>query len=104
MDKKQILKLLLKAVEQNQKLNGISDVRLEANTRPIGELERFDSLTALEVLTALEIELENEYELEFEFENDVFYTKMGKSAMTKDMTHNSLTIEEIADNIYNQMI
>ena len=103
MDKETIIERLIDEIVRNQKLNGIHDCRLEYNTKPIGDLAMFDSLTSAEVLTEMEQILEDEYGIKCELDVSLFYTDKGRQAMTKKISHRSQTIEEIADNIYHQI-
>lgn len=103
MDKETIIKRLIDEIMKNQKLNGIHDCRLENNTKPIGDLSTFDSLTSAEVLTEMEQILEDEYGIECELDVSLFYTDKGRKAMTKKISHRSQTIEEVASNIYRQI-
>ena len=103
MDIETIIEMFMDEIIKNQKLNGIHDCQLKHNTKPIGDLASFDSLTAAEVLTDMEQILEEEYGIECELDVSLFYTDKGRKVMTKKISHQSQTIEEIANNMYRQI-
>lgn len=100
MDIETLKKMIIEEIKKNQKTNGVDDVEICNVTKPIGGLASFDSLTALEVLVSLETTIEDEYEIKCELDVSVFFTDQGKGALrNKGIIHNSLTIDQIADNI-----
>jgi hypothetical protein len=100
MDIDTLKMLIIEEIKKNQQLNGIEDIEIDSETKPLKGLASFDSLTALEVLTSLEVRIEDEYEIECELDVSVFFTDEGKSALRKKVIiHNSLTVHEIAENI-----
>lgn len=103
MEKDDIQTLLIDAINKNQKYNGILDCDINSDTRPIGELDRFDSLTAAEVVTELEQIMEDQYNLNIDLDVSLFYTNAGRKALTKAISHSSQSVEEIAENIYHQL-
>lgn len=101
MDKENLTTKLIEEIVKNQKLNGEIEPQITPMTRPIGELASFDSLTAIEVLISLEVIIEEDLEIEYELDVSLFFTDQGRKALGKKvLTHESLTIDEIADNIY----
>ncbi len=100
MDKESLKQIIIDEIKSNQKTNGIEDTKIDSDTKPIGGLASFDSLTALEVLASLEIIIEDKYEIECELDVSVYFTDKGKGALQKkEILHNSLSIDEIAENI-----
>ena len=104
MEKEEIVLKLMEVIKENQKYNGIQHSKIEPHTRPIDGLKMFDSLTAIEVLVALELVFEDEYGIECELDISLFFTDKGRKALNKERSHQSLKIEEIAENIYNKII
>ena len=104
MNEKEVLKELIAAIAANQKLNGIVDSEIEDSTRPMSDLDMFGSLTATEVLTDLEQTFEENYEINCELDVTLFFSKENRKGITKKMTHHTLTIKQVAENIYNQLI
>ncbi len=87
---------------ENQRLNGISESFINNLTKPIGELAAFDSLTAMEVLVSLECVITTETGESCELDVSLFFTDKGRKALGgKTLTHKSLTVEDIVDNILN---
>ncbi len=101
MTLKDIIKYLIEAIQDNQVLNGIQNSDIEVSTCPMRDLDHFDSLNALEVLTDLEITIESEYDTECTFNPILFFKIRKKGKLTKTSVYKSLTIDEIASNIYN---
>lgn len=100
MDKEKITERFIEEIIKNQKLNGEIESDIDRTTKPIGELASFDSLTAIEVLMSLEVFIEEDLDIDCELDVSLFFTDKGRSALGKKaITHESLTVEEIVDNI-----
>lgn len=98
MNSSDIERMLISAVRLNQKVNGIQEPALSANTRPQSDLEKFDSLNALEVIVEIETTL-NQGGTLCELDVSVFYTAKGIKELSKVGTCDCLTVREIAANI-----
>ena len=104
MDKTMLIDLLINKIEENQALNGVVGPKINKLTKPIGELASFDSLTAMEVLVTLETVIEAETGASCELDVSLFFTDKGRKALgSKALTHRSLTVEDIVDNILNAL-
>ncbi len=100
MDKDKLTEKFIEEIIKNQKLNGATEAEIDKTTKPIGGLASFDSLTAIEVLMSLEVLIEEDLEIDCALDVSLFFTDKGRSALGKKViTHESLTIEEIIDNI-----
>ncbi len=100
MDKDKLTEKFIEEIIKNQKLNGVAGTPIDKSTKPIGGLASFDSLTAIEVLMSLEVLIEDDLKIDCELDVSLFFTDKGRSALIKKgITHESLTIEEIIDNI-----
>lgn len=100
MDKDKLTEKFIEEIIKNQKLNGVTETEVDKTTKPIGGLASFDSLTAIEVLMSLEVLIEENLEIDCELDVSLFFTDKGRSALGKKViTHESLTVEEIIDNI-----
>ena len=104
MIKTDVLRELITAIGDNQKMNGITDSAIVASTRPMTDLDNFDSMTAIEVLADFEQTLEEKYSMECDLDVIMFYNEQGEKGMSKKMTHHTLTIDQITENIYNKLI
>lgn len=102
MDKSLLINHLIDKIKENQLLNGVVGSKINNLTKPIGELASFDSLTAMEVLVSLECVIEAEIGESCELDVSLFFTDKGRKALSgKAITHKSLTVEDIVDNILN---
>jgi len=100
MNKKALIQKFIDEIKKNQTFNGVPVTEIDEATKPIGDLLSFDSLTAIEVLTSLEVHIEGELDIDCDLDVSLFFTDKGRSALGKEvLTHESLTINEIVDNI-----
>lgn len=99
MDLQQIMDSLLEKISENQMLNGIKDSEILQETCPFQDLEKFDSMTALEVLVALESEIEEKLNREIDLNIKILTTPIidEKTMRTKGISE--LTVKDIAINI-----
>jgi acyl carrier protein len=86
MDRQEIRRALIEVLAEIQTETGETLVEIDEETRPIGELPGFDSLTAIEVT----IELAHRLGLEIPYEN-IFVNAKGTRA---------LRIREITERLY----
>ena len=100
VNKEKLTKIFIEEIIKNQKLNGVTEPKIDKTTKPIGGLASFDSLTAIEVLISLEVIIEDDLDIECELDVSLFFTDQGRKALGKKvLTHKSLTIDEIINNI-----
>lgn len=77
MDRENILQHVVLAVAQTQEASGRSSNGIEESTKPIGDVEGFDSLNGLEVTMALSQSLG--YEIA---DDNLFVSKDGSRALS----------------------
>lgn len=104
MTQEQVLAELIASIAANQALNGITEPKIIPSTRPIADLKSFSSLNALEVLIDIEQKFEEKYAVTCELEIALFYAREARGGMTKEMTHGTLSVEQVAENIHSQLI
>ena len=103
MELDNVQEMLIEGIVENQQFNGIDHPGIDSETFPIGDLENFDSLTAAEVITQLEVKLESMLDKPLSLDVSVFYTDKGKKALKKSLTHRSLSINDIANIIFDKI-
>lgn len=104
MEKDELLTQLIKLIKENQELNGTTPPSVSKDTKPFDELVSFDSMTAIEVTVSLEHFIRKSTGINHEIDVSIFYTSDGKKALTKKgLTFESLTLDEIVDNLLNNI-
>ena len=86
---------LINAINMIQKLSGRKIAIIDDETRPIGDLEDFDSINAAEVAAEISIALGKQIDV------SVFFTSEGRSKLKSTGTTTSLKISKIVENITN---
>ena len=93
MDKHEIRKILCECIKANQILNGIVEIDITPEIHPIGELECFDSMTAMEVIVEVELSLEESLGKELDLDVGLFFSHSKKEGLKKERPHCSLSID-----------
>ena len=83
MNKEEVLKNVIQVLDQLQKDIGRQAVRMSASTRPIGDLEQFDSLNGVEAT----VEIADKLNVELP----------GVSVFVDETGTRALSVSEIAD-------
>ncbi len=91
MDIKEIKNILMKSISEIRELNGFKDELINNKTKPLTDLNGFDSLNAFEVTTNIC------EKTGFNVDVQIF----GISCDNKDSSQ--ISIEDIANNIYNKI-
>lgn len=100
MNLNNIQDLLISSIKENQKLNGVFDLEVKLETIPVGDLDRFDSLTSAEVLIDLESKIEKMFNRKVNLELSNFFIRQRMQSSPKLLPYQSLSVTEIAKNIY----
>ena len=103
MVENEIYEELVHVIKENQKVNGVRDPHIHELTCPVTDLDYFDSLTAIEVITVLEVIFDEKYDIKCELDADLFFTINGEKGNSNRRLHTSLTINQVANNIFNEL-
>ena len=84
MDREDVMSLVVDAIKQNQEASGRAVVEISPDTRPLRDIEGFDSYSGVEASLFLSTSLD------CEIPDEVFVPERGRRV---------LTVNEIADNV-----